>query len=196
MHMLLFETLSAALAAAVLHNAVFTGGLGITEAIRLSAKQKKLWISALFLALFLQATAFGSYYLTALFPAAAESAVWRFCMYAGVLIFVFMLSLLLALLFHADETMQRRMRVCALNTLVLGAPYLTQGTPGSPLQIAGTALGAAVAFVLAMSLLRLGAVKLGENPSVPPVFRGSAALLIYAGILALAFAGIAGAQAI
>ncbi len=88
--------------------------------------------------------------------------------------------------------MLRRMRVCALNTMVMAVPYLTVSAERSILQTAGAALGAAAAFALAMALMRLGAVKLGENPSVPPVFRGSAAFLIYAGILALAFAGLSG----
>lgn len=193
MRTLIFQTLSAAAAAAVLNNAVFTGGLGITEAIRLSAKQKKLWISALFVAAFSLAAAFGAYFVQPLFPAAQQNAILRFFVYAAVLSGVYAAALALALLLRADETMQRRMRVSALNTMVLAVPYLTADASLTPLQIAGTAVGAAAAFALAMALLRAGAVKLGENPSVPPVFRGSAALLIYAGILALAFAGLAGA---
>lgn len=193
MRTMIFQTLSAATAAAALHNAVFTGGFGITEAIRLSAKQKKLWISALFVAVFLQATAFGALFLQKLAPGASENAILRFLIYAGVLACVYLLALAAAKLFRAEETILRRMRVAALNTIVLAIPYLTAGAGLSPLQTAATALGAAVAFALAMALLRLGAVKLGENPSVPPVFRGSAAFLIYAGILALAFSGLSGA---
>lgn len=193
MQTLFFQTLSAAAAAAVLHNAVFTGGLGITEAVRLSAKQKKLWISALFVAAFSLAAAFGAYFVLPLFPAAAARAIPRFCVYAGVLAGVYAIALALALLLRAEETMLRRMRVCALNTMVLAVPYLAAEGEKRPLEIAGAALGAAAAFAIAMALLRVGAVKLGDNPSLPPVFRGSAALLIYAGILALAFAGLSGA---
>ena len=193
MHTLIFQTLGAAAAAAVLHNAVLTGGFGITEAVRLSAKQNKLWISALFVAVFSPAAAFAARFASSLFPAVETNDVLRFVTYAVSLACVYAVALAAAMLLRADETMQRRMRVCALNTMILAVPYLTAGPSQTPLQVAGASVGAGAAFALSLALLRVGALKLGGNPSVPPVFRGSAALLIYAGVLALAFAGLAGA---
>ena len=186
------ELFAAALTAALLSNAVFSQGLGITEAIRLSAKRSRLLSAAAFVTLFSLLCTVGVQLLTPFFPGAEGNAFFRLTLCAAVLCAAYLTVLAALRTLRADDAVLRRARVAALNTLVLGVPYLTGANGRTLWGAVGTALGAGAAFILAMALLGAGAKKLGENERMPAVFRGSASLLIYAGILALAFAGVGG----
>ena len=79
--------------------------------------------------------------------------------------------------------------VAALNTLLLAVPYINNSAAYSFADSIGSGIGAGIAFVLAAALIGKGAELLNSNDRIPQVFKGAPAMLLYVGLLSLAFAG-------
>lgn len=190
----MFDLFSAAMFAGLLQNMIFTGGFGITEAVRTASKPRPLALCGCL-------TAFYSLSLTAVcllfdkLPGVAQRGrAVRMLLYVCALAAVYAVSLLAARLLRRSGQTQKLMGVCAFNTLVLSLPFISSRSAFSSAQAIGTALGGAAAYVVAVLLLGLGVKKLSENTTLPEAFRGSGALFVYAAVLSLAFAGITGAR--
>lgn len=81
----------------------------------------------------------------------------------------------------------------ALNTLVLSMPFLKQALQMDFLSSLGYALGTGIAFWLASVFLH-SALQLCSHKDVPASYRGLPAVLLYAGLLCLAFCGFSGGK--
>lgn len=185
---------AAAMLAGLLQNIIFTGGFGMTEAIRMAAKPKNLLRSAGFTAFFSVSVTLVCRALDALPAVNACGGILHALLFSGVLAAVYAAALGGAVLLHSSALTKRRLSVCALNSLVLSLPYISYKSAFTFAESAGLALGAALAYLLASLVLNAGMVKLRENPSVPECFRGNGALFIYAAVLSLALAGLTGAR--
>ena len=82
--------------------------------------------------------------------------------------------------------------VAAKNTLVFAVPFINDSAAYSFVFAVGSGIGAGIAFVLAAALISKGSAALEKNKNIPEVFKGTPAMLIYVGLLSLAFAGFAG----
>ena len=79
----------------------------------------------------------------------------------------------------------------AANTVVLAIPFVQQTFQFGLSQTVGYALGTGAAFFLAVLILEQAA-KTCANPDMPKAFSGLPGMLIYVGILSMAFAGFSG----
>lgn len=188
----IFDLINAALFTSLLQNVIFTGGFGATETIRMAAKPNNLFKSAVFVTYFsVTVTLFCKIF--DFIPAIKNTgSVIHGLIFAFVLLSVYSLTLAFSLLIKCTAVTKRRLSVCALNSLVLSLPYISYKSTFSLYEALGSAIGASVAYVLAIWLLHAGMNKLRENESIPEVFKGNAALFMYTAILSLAFAGLSG----
>lgn len=81
--------------------------------------------------------------------------------------------------------------VAALNGAVLAAPAMLGGGADSIGAVLGSALGAGLGFALAAWLIGIG-MRRSDNPDISSGMRGAPAMLIYIGLLALAFSAFGG----
>lgn len=183
---------SAALLAGLLQNLIFAGGFGMTEAVRMAAKPDKLAVSAGFISLFSVSVTLACRALDTLPSVSSLGRLPHALIFSGVLAALYLAVLGIVTLFGRSAVIKRRLSVSALNTLVLSLPYISYKSAFTLPQAIGTSFGAAIAYVVAVLLLRSGIEKLNANDSLPEVFRGNGALFIYTALLSLAFAGITG----
>lgn len=76
--------------------------------------------------------------------------------------------------------------VAALNGAVLAAPAMLRGGAETLGSVFGSAVGAGLGFALAAWLIGIG-MRRFDNPDISSGLRGAPAMLIYIGLLALAF---------
>ena len=120
-------------------------------------------------------------------PFAGKAAV-----YGGILAAVYILiCVLLKLIFRVTDKFLGTLGIAALNTLVFAVPFINESAAYSFADAIGSGLGAGIAFVLAAALISKGSAALEKNENIPEAFKGTPAMLIYVGLLSLAFAGFA-----
>lgn len=186
------DLLITALFTVFIQNLVLNSGLGISEAIRVSTKPGTFgkiagMISGFSVVTSVICSALNSASNFANLPFAGKAAV-----YGGVLAAVYLLvALLLKLIFRASDKLLGTLGIAALNTLVFAVPFINQSAAYSFADAIGSGIGAGIAFILAAALISKGSSALKNNKNIPEAFKGTPAMLIYVGLLSLAFAGFA-----
>lgn len=187
------DLLITALFTVFVQNLVLSSGLGISEAIRVSTKPGTFGKFAVMISGFSVVTSvICSLLNTALtgfanLPFAGKAAVYG-CVLAAVYIIT---ALLMKLIFRASDKLLGTLGIAALNTLVFAVPFINESAAYSLADAVGSGIGAGIAFVLAAALISKGSAALEKNENVPEAFKGTPAMLIYVGLLSLAFAGFA-----
>ena len=194
MKTLLSDMLSSAIIAGFLQNIIFTGGFGLTESIRMATKPDKLTRSTGFVALFSVCVTVLCRLLDYIPAIQNSSFVVHAMLFTGALALVYAIVFIVLLLLRTTPLTRKRMSAAALNTLILSLPLISYQSAFSMAQAIGTAVGAAVAYLFAVILMHLGLQKLANNDSIPEIFKGNAAVFIYAAILSLALTGITGSR--
>lgn len=171
-------------------NLVFNAGLGMSEAIRASAKPGRFAKLAVMISGFSVVTSVICSLLDKLEAFTGISYALRAAVYGGVLAVVYLITAVVArFIFKVQPNFLGVLGVAALNTLVLAVPYINNSAAYSFADSIGSGIGAGVAFVLAAALIGKGSERLNANEKIPDVFKGAPAMLIYVGLLSLAFAG-------
>ncbi len=187
------DLLITALFTVFVQNLVLSSGLGMSEAIRVSKKPGTFGKIAVMISGFSVITSVICSLLNKALslktlPFAGKAAVYGGIL-AGVYIFV---ALLLKLIFRVSDKLLGTLGIAALNTLVFAVPFINDSAAYSFVFAVGSGIGAGIAFVLAAALISKGSAALEKNKNIPEAFRGTPAMLIYVGLLSLAFAGFAG----
>lgn len=184
---------SAALFACLFQNLIFSGGYGADEAIRMAAKPRQLYPLSMFI-VFLSTTV--SLVCVGLEQIPAVRALNTFLhalIFVGVLIVLYLLTLLFVLLvFKAKRRTVRRLGIAAFNTLVLAVPFINYRAAFGIYEALGSGIGAGLAFIIAVLLINFGLRSIAANESIPAAFKGTPAVFIYVAILSLAFTGLTG----
>ena len=186
------DLLITALFTVFIQNLVLNSGLGISEAIRVSTKPGTFgkiagMISGFSIVTSVICSALNQTSNFANLPFAGKAAV-----YGGVLAaFYLVVAILLKLIFRASDKLLGTIGIAALNTLVFAVPFINQSAAYSFADATGSGIGAGIAFILAAALISKGSDALKNNENIPEVFKGTPAMLIYVGLLSLAFAGFA-----
>lgn len=180
--------------AGLLQNIILAGGFGITEAMRMAAKPNNLLKSTGFIALFSVTVTSVCYALDGISFIGSSGKVAHALIFALVLSIIYLAVLAAGYILSFSPLTIRRMSVCALNTLVLSLPYMAHKSAFTFGEALGTSIGAAIAYLAAVILLKFGNEKLNENTSIPEAFKGNGAMFIYTALLSLALAGITGAR--
>lgn len=181
-------------------NLVFTGGYGVSEAIRSAARPKQLFLFSITIVYFSTFTSLVCRLLMIIPALKTASITVDMALYAVVLTFLYLVTiLLLKILFKnsswklaEQEKLFRQTAVAAFNTIVLAVPFINQKVAYTVYESIAQGVGAGIAFVLATTFIHLGMRKIEANKEIPDSFKGTPALFMYISILSLAFMGLSG----
>lgn len=188
-----FDMLSAAVYAIIVQNLIFSGGFGITEAIRMAAKPKKLLSTAGMIIYFSTVTAVICRILDYNPFIEKQSQAIHFLIFFAVLIVVYFITGALALvILKPNKRFMTKLSMSAMNTLVIAIPLLNHRSISTFGESIGTGFGSGVAFVAACLLLSVGFTKLSHNKKIPEPFKGTPIMIIYVALLSMACTGISG----
>ena len=186
------DLLITALFTVFIQNLVLSSGLGMSEAIRVSTKPGTFGRFALMISGFSVVTSVICSLINTVSGFASLPFAGKAAVYAGVLAGVYLIvALVLKIIFRVSDKLLGTFGIAALNTLVFAVPFINESAAYSFADAVGSGIGAGIAFVLAAALIGKGSQALSRNESIPEAFRGTPSMLIYVGLLSLAFAGFA-----
>lgn len=176
------------LAALTVENVFLSRGMGFYEILHGAKKGKNIVAYALLLASFSVGSGVLTHWIAGWFP--MMETQWFFLLAAGTILFCYLaVCIVLVMVFPKGY---RRVSWCigpaAINTVVFAVPFLAEQQQWNVWQIIGFAVGTGIAFwliawILAEQLPRL------RHISMPAAFRGTPAVFLFLGILALALLG-------
>lgn len=176
-------------------NLVFSGGYGMSEAIRISAKPSSFGAFAGIISGFSIVTSAICALIEGVWDFSAQPNALSAAVYGAVLFVVYIaVALIVRYAFKASRQLLSTLGIAALNTLVLAIPAINHRAAYSFAGCIGSGLGAGIAFVLAAALISKGAYYISENDDIPELFKGTPAMFLYVGLLSLAFAGFSGSS--
>jgi len=185
-----------ALSTVFVQNLVFSGGFGMGEALRIAIKPRRFLMFAVLLTGF---SALDSLVCAALYKIPALDALpaaYQLPINACVLLALFLLVVLAVTIITKKHPMDKFLStigMAALNTLVFTLPILGRLSGYGLWEALAFGVGAGVAFMLALAVLRLGVSRIMKSSEeIPHAFRGTPALFIYSALFSLAMAGLAG----
>ena len=186
------DLLITALFTVFVQNLVLSSGLGMSEAIRVSTKPGMFGKFAAMISGFSVVTSVICSLLNTVIGFGSMPFAGKAAVYGGILAAVYILiCVLLKLIFRVTDKFLGTLGIAALNTLVFAVPFINESAAYSFADAIGSGLGAGIAFVLAAALISKGSAALEKNENIPEAFKGTPAMLIYVGLLSLAFAGFA-----
>ncbi|HZK21369.1 MAG TPA: Rnf-Nqr domain containing protein [Oscillospiraceae bacterium] len=188
----IFSLLSTAVLVGVVQNLVFSGGLGASEALRMSVKPKLLLEFSIFISMFSVALSVSCYFLDTIPEFNELSLYYHYLAYIGILIVLYIISVCIALISKASKSLISRLAVAAFNTLVLAVPMINRLSGFTVYEAVGSGLGAGAAFGFAVLLMNISAKRIKENDDIPKAFKGSPALFIYAALISLGLYALSG----
>ncbi len=188
-----FDMLAAAFYAIVVQNLIFSGGYGITEAIRMAAKPKKLLSTAGMIIYFSTVTSVICRILDYNVFVEKQNYTVHFLIFFAVLMVVYFVTGLLSLIvLKPNKRFMTKLSMSAMNTLVMAIPLINHRTISTFGESLGTGFGSGVAFVVASFLLSVGFTRLSHNKKIPEPFKGTPVMIIYVALLSMACTGISG----
>lgn len=184
--------LTAALLAVTAENILFSGGAGFSRVFRTAREFRSVWADSVLVTFFSLASAFCWVWLGPLLPSGGPE---RTAALAGVSAVVCAAVSFAARLFLPKLFLRfgQHLASCAVNTVVLFVPYALEGLSGGAAAATGFALGTGLSYFLASAAV-YRASPLCRNPDMPEAFSGLPAMLVYVGILSMAFAGFTGGR--
>ena len=183
--------LSVTLFTSLIQNTVLSGSLAVDESIKGARKPRYLvmygfWITFFCLSLSVSGH-FASPILKRIIPWCATQ---DFLAYTVILVFIYLVTALFCrFVLGANKKYMNSLGFCAFNSLVLSMPALSGGSLS---EAVGTAIGAGIAYIISLLIIRGGMIHLNANPHIPAFFRGTPALFIYISFVALALGSISG----
>lgn len=106
-------------------------------------------------------------------------------------VYIGTLALIWAVLPKVFKSLKKYVHLSVFNCSVIGALFLNSQRGGDLLSYIGYGLGTGLGFLIAAYLLYTAAGRL-NSPLVPAAFRGYPGMLVYVGILSLAFYAFTG----
>lgn len=178
--------------ALLLQNLVLGSGYGISETVRIARTPKHIVMYAF-------STAFYCFFTSGACIIADKAGLtenaslpFHIAIYTFVLCVIYLLSALFCVyILKADKKYMNSLGLCAFNTLTLAVPIINFKAGHTLFEAAGTALGAAGAFVLSALLIN-GGMRFLQSRNIPVIFRGTPVLFIYVSLLSLMLSCLSG----
>lgn len=172
-----------------IQNAVISGAAGLNQAYSSAFKPKTIPVTGLLVSLFTILCSLPMYPLNRFYG--AETSYMP--VHAAILtVFIILWYLIIAKIISKipplDDNIGNLIAPAALNGAVVGIPLLLNyNQKGSEIsELFGAGLGAGVGFILAAFLIAAG-LRFSDKAGVPKAFGGAPLMLIYIGILSMAF---------
>ena len=190
-----FDMLSAAMYAILVQNLVFSGGYGISEAMRMAARPKKLASAAGMIVWFSTASSVICRLLDSVEIIAAQNSSVHFLIYVAVLLAVYFITCILTvIILKPNRKLLSNFGMAALNTRVLAIPLINHRSSSTLWESIGTGFGSGIAFIIASLLISAGFAKISKDKRIPAAFRGAPIMFMYVAMLSLTFMGISGSK--
>ena len=184
---IIFELLYASLYVSLMQNLIFNGGYGVSEAVRMSAKPRKLIPLAMFMTYFSVTVSAVCAALEFIPKFHSSSEFFHIAVFSAVVFAVYILTMAAVQIYgKVQPKTVRRISIAAFNTLVMAVPYINYRSAFTFTE----SIGAGLAFLVAVLLINEGLKRLDLNTSVPKCFKGTPALFIYTALLSLGFMGL------
>lgn len=190
------DCFTVSLAIILVENMIFSRALGSSTALVVIRKKNNL---LLFGAILTAITVFSSvvtYFLNPLIAEIPNAEYYRPLIYIAVISAVYLLALVACgyLPKKTREKVKPMIHISAFNCVVLGTLLLTVSQQQVSLDsYVGFGLGAGIGFALATFFISIAYDYL-YSTAIPKAFRGFPVLLVYIGLLSLAFYGLVGHQ--
>lgn len=182
-----------ALIAVLIQNLVFTGIYGADEALRMAVKPRRLFGFCVMVAYFSVLTAVVCRLLDKIPAIYSMSSALHLAVFAGALTVIYALTAgIVYALLHPPQKFMSMIGMAAINTLVMSVPIINRRAGHGIGQSVATAVGAALAFFIAVLLLHTGMQRQEQNREMPESFKGTPAAFIYFALLSMAFMGFSG----
>jgi len=190
------QILLTALMAVTTENIIFSGGIGFSRVLRAARKPKTLGMYAVFVTFFsLVSILFGSLWNPILMQSSLLIVLRPVIFALIVAATYFAVAYTLQSFFPAFyKQWGQILPPAAINTVVLSMPYIVKSMKFDLWNALGFAFGTGIAFFFAALMLAYSMVRYKDNTDMPRAFSGLPAVLLYVGILSLAFAGFTGAK--
>jgi electron transport complex protein RnfA len=185
------KMMTAALLALTAENLLFAGGAGFSRALRAARRPSSAEIYALFVTAFSLCSGLAGHWLSPYFAGSRQIAYPAVVAAAVAVLYLAAAALLRGTAKRFYRAHAQILAQAAANTVVLAIPFVQQTSGFGLAGTVGYALGTGAAFFLAVLLLEQ-ALKICSNPDMPRAFSGLPGVLVYIGILSMAFAGFSG----
>lgn len=190
---MIFAFFNASVFALLMQNLVFNGGFGMSEAIRIATKPKEFLPLAFLVALFTGTTGAACSALDSIEKINSLSTAEHLIIYCFVLATIYLvITAIISATSRINKVDIHRVGMAAVNTLVLAVPLINRRAAFGIIESLGLGVGAGVAFVVAVLLIREAEERLKLNDSINEDFRGKPSLFIYIALISLGFAGLSG----
>jgi len=189
------QMLLTALMAVTTENILFSGGIGFSNVLRAARKPRTLGMYALFVTFFSLISSLLGSLLNPFLLSNDTLVIMRPVVFAVYAAIIYSASAAVLKLFLPEfyKKYSQILSPAAINTVVLSMPYVLKSFKLDILDAAAFAVGTGAAFFLAAGVLT-HAIARFESDDMPKAFRGLPAVLLYIGILSLAFAGFTGGK--
>lgn len=189
------DCFSMALLMIFVENMIFTRALGTSTALVVIRKKNNLLVFGLILTIITVLSGIVTWLLEPVLSNMEYIAYFRPVIYVAVIGAVYFAALLISGFF--PEKLHRKLKpmihITAFNCVVLGTLLLASAEKLTLGSSVGFGLGAGIGFALAMFFISVAYDYL-YSKAIPKAFRGFPVLLIYIGLLSLAFYGLVGHQ--
>ncbi len=189
------KIIMASFAAIFIENTIFAKALG-TSTLLLAAKNKVQFLGfGLSITYITSLSSVISFFADKMFLENESSYLFMPIIYVVIVGFVYILTLIILWKFayRIFISVKRFVHISSFNCAVLGALFYNSRTSDTLLEYIGYGLGTGIGFMIPTYLLSVAYEKLYSN-DVPESFRGYPLILIYIGILSMAFYGLIGHQ--
>lgn len=189
------DCLSMALVMIAVENMVFSRALGTSTALVIIRKRNSLPLFGTILTVITVLSGIATYLLEPLVKEIANAAYYRPLIYVAVIGAIYLLVLVVCgyLPERIKDEVKPMVHISAFNCVVLGTLLLVAGEQMTFSSSIGFGLGVGVGFTLATFFISVAYDYL-YSAAIPKAFRGFPVLLIYIGLLSLAFYGLVGHQ--
>lgn len=189
----IMQIIIAAFTAIFVENIVFARALGTSTLIHISRSRANLSGFAVSVVYLTTVTGAVCYGIDIILSGFEHSNLYRPLIYVMVLGIIYVITLLCLwkFFYKAFRKMRKYVHVSAFNCAVLGAMFLNEKYCVSFSDYVIHGIGMGLGFVIAVYLSAIVYERL-HSEEVPFCFRGYPAVLIYLGILSMAFYGLAG----
>lgn len=185
--------MSIALLAVFAENIVMTRALGTSTMLVASKNKSQLFGFGACITFMTTAASFIAYFADTLLGNSAYSYIYMPLLYVMIIGIIYIVTLLFLWKFAQKLflSVKKYVHISSFNCAVLGAMFLSGKAGSGMIEYLGFGFGSGIGFVLATYLVAVGYQRLNSE-EVPEAFRGYPVLLVYIGILSLAFYAVLG----
>ncbi len=190
---LLTQFITTAMAAMFVENAIFSRALGTSVAFYASRNTGNMVGLGLGILYVTTVSSFITYWIDLLLYEQSWYWIVMPLIYAVIISIVYTGSLLLIWRFFPNlfKKIKKYVHLSVFNAAVLGALFLNETYHASLAGYMGFGIGLAVGFMIAVFFLHIANDRL-NSPLVPAAFRGMPVMMVFIGILSLAFYALTG----